>query len=654
MKAIRNSTKLFWLLLLAVLAGSCGKDDAPKTEPEPEAILTVYGVISQEAELSILTEALEKLPFLRNQLDDGTGFGASKNGYTVFAPNNDAFAFFLLENGYDGIAAIDSENQADIDFLTSYVRNHILIEKQDKAKLETEEMGFLITHTTQGINLFFNALESTITLNGSSKITHADLQATNGIVHIVDAVISLPTLATFVAVHPDFEHMEEAIELLEPGDSEINDALTNAAEFTLFVPTNAAFESFFEEVELDMLEDLGPHILKYFVESHAVPNNNVDASEIESTIGNSTLNTMNIALTTGKENDFLTLTDTQGRLAHIVMEDVKTSNGIIHVIDSVILGLGEPSPEPEPTLYEIISQNPDMTTFTAALEKLPSLRDVLNDDSNVATLADNFTVFVPADSAFDSFLLESGFDGIEAIDMENPDHVDFLVAYVYNQIALESWPRAILEAEGVGFLSTNTLEKIQMLFNTTEGEIVLNGTSSVISETNARNGMVYLVDNVVPLPTVATFIGAHPDFQTMQQALEIAESELGSNIKNDMEIVPSYTAFVPTNTAFIDLLDEINDNQGLEIATIDELAPNILEDIIETHVIPFHLVDASDIENASGGTINTLTDEFQVEVTEGGIIMLTDPQNRTANIIRTDIRTSNGFIHTIDRVLLGN
>ncbi|WP_422860734.1 fasciclin domain-containing protein [Flagellimonas sp. S174] len=653
MKTMMKIERFLMVVLLCIGLLSCGKDDDPTPMPQPDPVLTVYGVISQEPELTVFTEALDKLPLLRNQLDTHGLLGNSNHEYTVFAPKNDAFETFLLENGFDGVEAIDITDETDMDFLKSYVRNHIVIGTIDVLEMESQENGYLTTHVAEEINLFFDASGGNINLNGTSEILEKDKLATNGTVHIVDKAIPIPTLATFVESNTEFAEMLEALSLLEPGASTVNEDLTSAGEFTFFVPHNGAFESFYGEKEIPALQNLGPLVLNYLVESHAIPNTIADAQEIEDALGSSTINTMNIALTVGKENDVLNLTDTQNRIAHMVGVDIRASNGILHIIDSVLLGLGEPSPGQGPTLYEIIASHPDLKNFTAALEKLPDVRDILNDDSDLITKANSFSVFVPTDNTFDAFLLENGFDGIESVDTENPDHMDFLTASIHNHVTLETTPREVLEGEGLGFLTTNTQIEIDMLFNAIGQNIILNGVASVLSDTEARNGIVYIVDDVVPVPTLATFIGANPEFEIMEQALTITEAEVGSTIKADLATSPAYTMLVPTDPAFENLFDEINNNSGGNFTSIDQLGGNIVEDIVEVHAIPFTEFKGSNIINELGGTILTLTDKLEVGM-DGDNYTLTDPQGRTATLTKMDVRASNGLIHIVDGVLLGN
>lgn len=321
---------------------------------------------------------------------------------------------------------------------------------------------------------------------------------------------------------------------------------------------------------------------------------------------------------------------------------------------AIAYSCGDSDELPEKTVYELIAEESELSTFTAALEKLPSLRDVLDDNSDLITKADSFTVFVPTDNDFDAFLIKNGYDDIESVDMENPDHVEFLVTYIYNHITLETTKRSVLESEGLGYLTTNTQQEIDMFFDATGEDIVLNGAAKVIKDTDARNGVVYIVDDVIPFPTLATFVEAHPNFEVMEQALAIAESEEGSTINSDLTNAAQYTIFVPVDAAFESLYDEIENDMGIVVNDISELETNTVEHIVEFHVIVPHTnLDASDIKNAVGGSINTAT-VLDVDEDGDGYYTLTDLQGRTATLTRTDIRASNGFIHIIDRVLLGN
>ncbi|AWX43687.1 hypothetical protein HME9304_00678 [Flagellimonas maritima] len=231
--------------------------------------------------------------------------------------------------------------------------------------------------------------------------------------------------------------------------------------------------------------------------------------------------------------------------------------------------------------------------------------------------------------------------------------MDFLTVFIHNHVTLETTPREVLEGEGLGFLTTNTQQEMDMFFDVTEGNIILNGVASVLSDTDAHNGIVYIVDDVVPVPTLATFIAANPEFQIMEQALTIAEGEAGSTIKADLSTAPEYTMLVPTDLAFENLFYEINNNSGGNFTSINQLGANIVEDIVEVHAITFTEFEGSDITSALGETILTLTDELEVGM-DGYNYTLTDPQGRTATLTKMDVRATNGFIHIIDGVLLGN
>lgn len=301
--------------------------------------------------------------------------------------------------------------------------------------------------------------------------------------------------------------------------------------------------------------------------------------------------------------------------------------------------------ETEKTIYGQISENPDLTSFTMALEKLNELKNTLDDTSVILTKTDEFTVFAPTNDVFDSFLLNNGYDSVEAIDMDNPDDLDFLADYVYSHITQQSTTSGSLKSEELGYLTTYTDNAMSMFFNTENGNIVLNGASSIVeADINATNGTVHIVDNVIPIPTLSTFIETNPNFSNMKQALDIIKDEEGSTISNDLTDVLHYTAFIPVDAAFENFFKELG------VSNIDEIIPYELENIVESHMLPDVDFDSDDLEGFIGKTISTIINTIDVDKEES--YLLTDPEERTAAVTRTDIRASNGFLHIIDKVLL--
>ncbi|MCB0448114.1 MAG: fasciclin domain-containing protein [Gelidibacter sp.] len=310
----------------------------------------------------------------------------------------------------------------------------------------------------------------------------------------------------------------------------------------------------------------------------------------------------------------------------------------------------EPMPiEPTKTIYQEIAANPNLTSFTMALDKLTVLKNILNDETEIAVSVDEFTVFAPTNDAFDTFLLNNGYDGVEAIDEDNPDDFAFLVSYINSHITQLQTTTDMMEEIGSGYLTTFTDDEINMFYYSSNDTISLNGAAMIIeADIYATNGVIHIVDNIIPIPTLTTFIEANPDFSIMNEALENIAVMQGSTIQDDFTNAIAYSAFIPNNSAFENLYEEAGINSLIDFPS------SIIEDIVEVHMLPNMHFNSGDIEDAVDGTISTLTDDLHVALDSNENFILTDPQDRTATIIKTDIRASNGYLHIIDRVLLGN
>ena len=265
-------------------------------------------------ELSILVEAVVAAG-LAPTLSTGT--------LTVFAPTNAAFAALLTELGVTKEALL-----ANKPLLTAVLTYHVLGSKVMRADVP---LGKAITPVSGG---FFkiesnNGLKITDGRNRVSTITSTDIQASNGVVHLVDKVL-LPADKDIVATAsalPDFSILVEAV--VAAG---LVSTLQGAGPFTVFAPTNAAFAALLTElgVTKDALlanKTLLTQVLTY----HVVP-----ARVLKAEVP------VNTAITTVQGQTFtinssLVITDQNMRTSNIVTADVFTSNGVIHVVDKVIL-----------------------------------------------------------------------------------------------------------------------------------------------------------------------------------------------------------------------------------------------------------------------------------------------------------------------------
>jgi uncharacterized surface protein with fasciclin (FAS1) repeats len=312
---MKNFAKLIKLTLLAVsstLMFSCSDEDSTTS-----SISSISDVASRSSDLTILVEALEKTDLL-DVLD--------QNGsYTVFAPTNDAFNTFLEDNNYNSL------DDVPLDALKEILLNHVLSGANLASNLRTgyvKTLGKGSASTTNTLSMFINT-SSGVRLNGVSSVVIANIGASNGVIHVVDAVIGLPTIVTHALANPNFSSLVGA--LTSNGQPDFVGILsgTTNAPFTVFAPSNESFETF-ESQNPGTLASLNASQLTSVLSYHVVAGANVLSNAIPSG-----------PITTFETGTFTitgtTITDEAMRQTNIVAVDVQAANGVIHVINNVIL-----------------------------------------------------------------------------------------------------------------------------------------------------------------------------------------------------------------------------------------------------------------------------------------------------------------------------
>ncbi|WAC03538.1 fasciclin domain-containing protein [Lacinutrix neustonica] len=172
------------------------------------------------------------------------------NPLTVLAPVDNAFATFLSDNSY---ADLDDVPTAA---LTATLFNHTINAFLTSSDLVAGGAGYTNTNATGAgsnpMSLYYNTSNG-VTFNGISTVAVADIVATNGIVHAVDAVVTLPTVVTFATADPNFSTLVAALtrEASFTYVATLSTANGTApAPFTVFAPTNAAFADLLTELSL--------------------------------------------------------------------------------------------------------------------------------------------------------------------------------------------------------------------------------------------------------------------------------------------------------------------------------------------------------------------------------------------------------------------
>ena len=243
--------------------------------------------------------------------------------YTVFAPTNAAFAALLTELG-----VTKAQLLADKPLLTAVLQYHVLGAKVAKAQVP---LGKAITPLAGGIFKIDMGRRVVITdgRNRTAKITATDIPASNALVHVVDKVI-LPANKNIVQTAqalPDFSILVEAVVA-----ADLATTLSGAGPFTVFAPTNAAFAALLGELGVTKADLLANKPLLTAVLTYHVLGARVLKADVVPGAQPNTVQGENFSISAA-----LAITDKRARTANIVATDVLTSNGVIHVIDRVIL-----------------------------------------------------------------------------------------------------------------------------------------------------------------------------------------------------------------------------------------------------------------------------------------------------------------------------
>jgi len=290
----------------ALLVG-CGGDDHEQN---------IVEIAQTDPRFSILAEAVVAA--------DLAGTLAGPGPFTLFAPTNDAFAALLIELGVSKAALLANKT-----LLTTVLTYHVL---GSRVLLADVPIGKAITSLQGGLFKVETAGGTAITdgRNRKSQITQTNILASNGVIHVIDRVI-LPADKTIVQTAQSINDFSILVEAVVAAG--LVPTLSSAGPFTLFAPTNAAFAAALTELNLTKAQLLASPQLGNILRYHVVAGRVLKA---DVPIGVD-IPTVLAASETLRVNSALVITDETGRTSKITATDVFTSNGVIHVIDKVIL-----------------------------------------------------------------------------------------------------------------------------------------------------------------------------------------------------------------------------------------------------------------------------------------------------------------------------
>ncbi|MCA1751789.1 MAG: fasciclin domain-containing protein [Cryomorphaceae bacterium] len=321
-------TKHFkFLSYLGLAAGllvftSCNDDDDDNgTPPAPPApTQSIVEIAAATPEYSILVEALTATGVLAEVSQDGP--------FTVFAPDNAAFETLFAELGVDDAAGLIDALGSEA--VAATLRYHVLGASIPAA--DVPEDAYVTTASTSSpvgnqLSLRVQAAGGVVTLNGGkAAVNNADIMATNGVIHGIDNVLLMPTIVDHALNNDVFTELVGALTT-----AELVETLSGDGPFTVMAPTNAAFEEISDVVAGLTIEELS-NILRYHVVSGNVQSEDLNAGPVPTLADGDATFTVNL-----NEDDTVSITDGSGGESTIFLVDVQGTNGVVHVIDRVLL-----------------------------------------------------------------------------------------------------------------------------------------------------------------------------------------------------------------------------------------------------------------------------------------------------------------------------
>ncbi|MBK7807667.1 MAG: fasciclin domain-containing protein [Saprospiraceae bacterium] len=281
--------------------------------------------------------------------------------FTVFAPTDAAFA--ALPSG-----TVETLLQDPQGLLTNILLNHVAGANvlssglTNGQSIVTLNSGKTVKVTINNDGVFID----------DAKVTVADIQTDNGVVHVIDIVLLPPnTVVDVIIGSADHNTLEAAV-----GAAGLVNTLNGAGPFTVFAPTDAAFAALPSGTVETLLQD--PQGLLTNILLNHVAGANVLSSGLTNGQSIVTLNSGKTVKVT-INNDGVFIDD-----AKVTVADIQTDNGVVHVIDIVLL--------PPNTVVDVIIGSADHNTLEAAVGAA-GLVNTLNG-------AGPFTVFAPTDAAF--------------------------------------------------------------------------------------------------------------------------------------------------------------------------------------------------------------------------------------------------------------
>ena len=419
--------------------------------PPPAETTTVVDVIVNSEDHTLLEAAVGAAGLVEALSGEGP--------FTVFAPTDDAVTALVTA------LEITAEDLLALEGLGDILLYHVV----NATAMSTDLSDGQMITTMLGEDVTISIMDGTVMVNDAT-VTVADIAADNGVVHVIDAVLLPPTpevTPTVAQIIADSEvHGVLAAVLDSTG---LDEALAGPGPFTVFAPTDAAFDALPPEVILGLLMDNAAltNVLTYHVAGDSLTSGDLsDGQQITTLFGEDV--TVSIMDGTVMIND-----------ATVIVADLIGSNGVVHVIDAILL---PPVPTPA-TVVDIVVNSPAHNILEAAVVAA-GLVDALSGEGP-------FTVFAPTDAAFAA--LPAGL-----IDELLADPTGALTDILTYHVVAGA---AAMSTDLTDGQTIATLQGEEVTISIDGMMVMVNDATVIVADLVADNGVVHVIDAVLSLPS---------------------------------------------------------------------------------------------------------------------------------------------------------
>lgn len=293
---------------------SCDKDD---DNAMPPASGTISSQVAANADFSLLESAVTKAGL--NATLDGTG------PFTVFAPNDAAFTASGVTSTVIGSLSSDQ--------LKTILLYHTIGSKIMAADVPAGPNARVIT--ASGDSVFVTKNANAVYINGV-KVASADIAASNGVIHVIERVLMPPAgnIVQVASADTSLSYLVAAVVRASTGSTNVAGILSGTSILTVFAPTNDAFRKA-GFATIGAINAADPNTLTSILTYHVVPGR-VFSSDLVDAAQPATASGGNVTI--GITDSGATVKGTTNTTAsNITAANIMATNGVVHLIDQVLL-----------------------------------------------------------------------------------------------------------------------------------------------------------------------------------------------------------------------------------------------------------------------------------------------------------------------------